>query len=393
MAGEISGNSGYLALKVEDTPGVPVTPDTFVPLYSETISTDHQFDTNSTIVGSRAARLLVTPGVRAHTGDIEVLAEPNTTALLFDMLLIRDSVTGSNPYTWKFTHAFGATKTYTFDISTGNQVARFMGFQAGEISPVWNKNEMHWKVTGSALKSFLGAEVASIASDTITLATPINYPAPTQGLTTGDLVAIVKADGTTRQNFTIASLTDTTVTLSGTPTGVSAGDSLILRPATPTIATDLQPFLWSRTEFRFGATAATALNAAHTPLENGSTFAVQAPFDNNKGDGMSGSFDPAALPRSKTVDLTFSAKKYFYGPDEVRNYTGVKKVACVIRAFASGGQEFRLTMNDLRITKGGDKPLIKADESEFYELEYTPVVSETDGQMFDVQVINATAGA
>lgn len=393
MASEISGNSGYLALGLETTPGVAVTPTVTVPLYNETLSTDHQHDTNNAAFGSKAARLVVIPGIRAHNGDFEVMAEPNTTQMFYDMLLTRGSVTGSNPYTWPFTAQFGATKSYTIDISLGNQVSRFVGVMASEISPVFSKNEMHWKVTVSALKSFLGAEVANVSTTTVTLKTPVNYPSPTDGLVVGDLVSTVSADGATRQNFTIASLTATTVTLSAAPTGVVAGDSLILRPATPAITAAPVPFLWSRTEFRFGADATSALNATHTPLEDGSTWTVSSPFDDDKGEDRSGSFDPASLARSKSVDATFSAKKFFSSPDEVRNFTALKKVACVIRCFSGASNECRITLNNLTITKGGDKPLVKVDETLYYEMDYTPAYDFTDGQMFDVKVINTVAGS
>lgn len=391
MASEISGNNGYLILKVEPTPGVAVIPNLLIPMYDETLSTNNRVDTNSAVYGNKFARLQVTPGVRSHTGEFEVLAEPNSTAAIHDMLLTRGTVTGaSDPYTWPFTAQFAATKSYTVDISEGNQVSRFAGVMASEVSPVFSKNEMHWKVKVSALRSFLGAEVASVSGAVVTLATPVNYPTPTECLVVGDLVTIVSADGTTRQNGTISSLTSTTVTLGESPTGVAAGDMLILRPATPAVATTYEPFLWSRTQFCLAADAATALSAAHTPMEDGSNWTILHPFDNEDGEPRSGSFDPASLIRGKSADIKITAKKFFSSPDEVRNYKGFKKVAMVIRCFSGTNHEFRLTLNNLKVTKGGDKPMVKADDTLYYELEYTPTYDATDGQAFDVKVINAS---
>lgn len=389
---EISGNSGYLALKRETTVGTAVTPDTFIPLYDESLSTDNQLDTNSVVFGNKAARLLVTPGVRAHSGDFTVLAEPTTTGALYDMLLTQGTpTTADNVTTTPYTAEFTNPASYTVDISSGNQVFRFAGFQASEIDPDFQTNEMHWKVTGSALKSFLGAEVDSVSTDTVTLKAPVNYPNPTECLVTGDLVSLVPADGSDRQNFTIASLTTTSVTLDSAPTGISAGDELILRPATPTFPTQLTPFLWSRTEFHFGADAATALTNAHTPLESGSTWTLTHPFNNDSGEPRSGSFDPASLARGKSVDATFKLNRFFYDPDEVRNYTGIKKTALVIRCFAGTSSEFRLTFNNLTLSAGGDKPAISADNTEYYELEYMPAYDITDGQMLDAKVITPSA--
>ena len=150
----------------------------------------------------------------------------------------------------------------------------------------------------------------------------------------------------------------------------------------------LEPFLWSRTEFRFAADAATALTAAHTPLEDGSEFVVSHPFEDDAGAKSSGSFDPARLVRSKSVDVTFKAKKYFEDANEVKRFNALTSQACVIRMFSGTNYEFRLTLNKLTITKGGDKAMINVDESLFYEPEYTPSYSTADGQAFDVKILN-----
>lgn len=390
MSVELSSNQGYFALKVEATEGTAVIPNVFVPLYEESLHTDLNPETETSVFGQKFARLQVTPGIRSHGGELTIMAEPNSTARIFDMLLTLGSITGDGPYTWPLTAGFTKPHSYTCDISTGNQVIRFVGVQASEISPTWTDNEMRWKLKVSALKSFLGAEIASLASSTVTLKTPTNYPSPTDGLVTGDLVAIVAGATGARQTLTIQSLTATTVTFTTTPTGVTSGDMLILRPATPSLNVQ-SPFLWSRTEFRFADTAANALTATHTPLEDGSEFVIMHPFDDDKGAQSSGSFDPSRLVRGKAVDYTFKAKKFFYNPDEQRTFKALTKVAVVVRMFSESGYECRVTMNNLVITAGGDKPLIKDQESEYYELEYTPAYDQSDGQGLDVKVINNIA--
>lgn len=391
MSSELSSNQGYFALKPEATEGTAVTPDTFVPMYEESFKTDMNPSTATSVFGNKFARLRVSPGIRSHAGDVTVLAEPNSTSLLFDMLLTGTGPTGTGPYTRTYTPSFTKPKSYTVDVSTGNQVFRYIGVQASEISPQFTDNEGRWKVKVSALKSFLGAEIASAATATLTLKTPVNYPTPTDGLVTGDLVSIVAGATGARQDFTISSLTATTVTLSGTPTGVTTGDMLVLRPVTNPTLNVATPFLWSRTEFRFGATASAALTATHTPLEDGSEFTITHGFEDDAGAKSSGSFDPSRLVRAKSADVTFKAKKYFFNPDEVRNFNSLAKQAVVIRMFSESGYECRVTLNNLTITAGGDKPMIKDQESEYYELEYTPIYDQTDGQGFSVTVINNVA--
>lgn len=389
MSLEISGDSGYLALAPEATEATAVTPTTFVPMYEETLSTDTNPETEMSVFGSKFARLQVTPGVRSHGGELTVMAEPNSTLMFHDMLLTRGSVSGSNPYTWPLTASFTNPKTYTVDISGGNQVFRYFGVQASEISPDWKDNEMRWKIKVAALGSFIGAKIASVSTNVVTLDTTVNST-PTKGLVAGDLVAVWVAAGT-RQNFTITSLTSTTVTLSGSPSGAATGDVLHLRPATVALATSYSPFLWSRTEFRVATDATTALSATHTPMESGSTWTVTHPFEDDKGAQRSGSFDPAALVRSKSPDVSLKLKHFFYHPDEIRRFINAEKVAVVVRCFTGTNNEFRLTLNNLKITKGGAKPMIKTDETEYYELEYLPTYDTTDGQAFDIKTINGLA--
>ncbi|MDQ0923344.1 hypothetical protein QF038_001852 [Pseudarthrobacter sp. W1I19] len=387
-------DQGYAAFKKQTAAATAVVPDTFVPLYDETLTTNLNLDDDTPIVGSKFARLQSLQGQRDHGGDLTVMAEPNTTAQLLDMLLTRGSVTGSNPYTWPFTLGFTDPNSYTLDISNGVTVSRYWGVQASKISPVFAKNEMQHKVSVSALGSFLGREIASISTITLTLKTDYD-PTPTAGLVVGDLVAIWKASDGTLTSFTISSLTATTVVLNSTAAAFAAGDMLVLRPATASLpALYATPFSWARTQFCFGATAAAALSATHTALEQGSTWTVLHDFKDDKGEKRSGGLDPVALLR-KRGDLDIKLTKIFSGPDEAKNFTGIKKVALVIRCYAAASNgttyELRITMNNLKLIKGGDKPKLKVGEWEYYELEYHPDYDTSDASAWDLKVINAIA--
>lgn len=387
-------DQGYAAFKKQLSAPVAVIPDTFAPIYDESLTTNLNLDEDTAIVGMKVARLQSLQGQRDHGGDITVLAEPNTTAQLFDMLLTRGSVTGSNPYTWPFTLGFTDPNSYTLDISNGLTVSRFWGVQASKISPVFDKNEMKHKVSVSALGSFQGREIASIATTVLTLKTDYD-PSPTTGLVVGDLVNIWKASDGSLNAFTVASLTATTVTLNATAAAFAAGDMLVLRPATVSLpALYATPFSWARTQFCFGATAAAALSATHTPVEQGSSWTVSHGFKDDKGEKRSGSLDPAALLRTRG-DIDLKITKIFSGPDEVKNFAAVKKNALVVRCYAAASNgttyELRITMNNIKIKKGGDGPDIKVGEWEYYQLEYNVDYDSTDGSAWDVKVINAIA--
>lgn len=391
-----SGNGGYLALGREGAGaiGVPVATTHFVPMEEESLTTELNTNGESLVFGSKAARLLTTPGMRSHGGDITVLAEPTSTALLFDGLLPRTSITslGGGYYSWLFNStAFAPTGSYTVDISKGGvSVSRFAGVMFSEISPSWKDNRQSWKVKVAALKAFHGAVITAQVTTTLTLDTT-NNPKPTELLRVGDTIGIRHANGST-ENGTIASKTDTTVVLATAPGTTANGDTLYIRAATPTLE-DLTPFLWSRTEFRFGADATAALSATHTPVEDGSEYSVTHQFEDDKGAQSSGGFDPSLLVRSKSIDATAKTKEYYENDVIAAKYNALPKTALVIRSFSEGQCEVRITLNNLTYTKGGDKPPVKADEALFYEREYQPNYDRTDGQELSVTVINKLASA
>jgi hypothetical protein len=306
------GNLGYFGLIKEAVKGTPLTPTDFIPLYDESMSTNGNFVDQTPIFGNKFATMATLQGQRTHKGDVTVLAEPNTTARLADMLLTKLSTTGANPYT----HVFGLSATtnpnsYTVDISTGNVVARYWGVEASKLAPAWNKNEMQWKVSISALGSFQSREIASISgTGPTTIVFKTDYdPNPTFGLVAGDLVRVKLANGTL-YDTTVTSITNgTTIIVPLALTGAAAGDSLSLRPATPSF-TLLSTFLWAKAQFCFGATAAAALSAAQFRVEQGSSFNIMHSFNNDDGELRSGAFDPASLVR-KTGDIDLSVKKYF----------------------------------------------------------------------------------
>lgn len=393
----ISGSSGYLALGREATPGGAVKPTHFIPMEDESLTTELNANTELLSFGSKAARLMTTPGMRSHGGDITILAEPNSTALLFDALLPRTSVTsnGDGTHTWLFNStSFDAPSSYTVEVGRGIAASRFAGLEFSEISPTWKDNRQMWKAKAAALKSFESAEITAIAGSSITLSTNRDTNmTPTDLLLAGDVLGIYHEEDGTTENVTVQSKTATTITLTAAPSAaVKAGDKVFLRPQT-VVLEDMFPFLWSRTEFLFADTAALAMTTDHTPVEDGSEYAIQHPFEDDKGAQSSGSFDPTVLVRTKSIDATIKAKNYYENDSEAAKYESIPKRALVVRSFSEQGSELRITFNNLACTKGGDKPSVKVDEALFYEREYVPNYDRADGQMLDVKVICKLSGA
>lgn len=398
MSQERLANLGYFGIVKQTDPNTPLTPTDFVPLYDESLDTMGNFVDQQPIYGNKNKTYNTLPGQRAHKGDATILAEPNTAAKLASAFISKQSTTGAGPYT----HVLAADAnvnpvSLTIDISLGNVVKRFWGVQIGKISPNWNKNEMQLKLSMSALGSFRSRDIASVSTTTITLSDPkgIYNGAPNKGLVAGDLVRLYKSSTGAILDTTIAAsgvnADGITLTLSAAATAFAAGDTIQLRPATPSF-TLLDSFLWANTQFRFGATAAAALTATHTPVENGSTYELIHEFNSDDGEARSGSFDPYSLVR-KAADASLKVKKYFDGTEDLQKFQNLTKTACVVRHFA--GQpvagvfpyEMRLTLNSI-VTDGKVSPGLKADEIEYSELDYHIDYSQADGQSWNLTFIN-----
>lgn len=76
---------GYLAIKKETTENTAVTPDVFIPMMSEDITTEYQPVTATPIVGSRVLNQNDIPNMIAPpTGTLTVLLEPQTAGHFFN---------------------------------------------------------------------------------------------------------------------------------------------------------------------------------------------------------------------------------------------------------------------------------------------------------------------
>lgn len=378
---------GYAAIKKETTRGVAVTPDKYVPYYSQSMATNPNLMSDEPIIGNRFRRLESLRGMRSHTGSMTVKAEPNTAALWFDMLMNKSATTGSDPYT----HTFGVSTTtdpnsYTLDISLGQQVVRFTGVEASQIGIGWDAEKMILNLELSGLKSFYGREISSISTTTVNLKTDYDTDA-TEGLVVGDLVYILPANGGAALSTTISTITDDdTVVLGASAAAFAAGDMLVLRPATPSLSI-LPNFLWTKTQFCFGVNAAAALAATQTRLDPGTEIAILNEFEDPEGAKRSGASDPAALLRT-VYDATFSMKKFMDGATDIRKWNALEKHSCVMRSYAGSTNEYelRVTFNHIKIS---ELPIPTESAGTIYqEITAVPQYDTTDGKAIEVAVIN-----
>lgn len=381
-------NLGYLGLKAETTKGTAVTPNVYVPLYKDSMFSDVKADINNPAVGVKFSNYQMFMGQRSHTGTIEVMAEPNTAEYLFDMLMTAGNITGGgDPYTHPFTISTTTNpKSYTMDIQKGQVVHRYFGVEASSIEPSFDKNVMHLTSDVSALGSFKVGEIATVNTTTITLSTGYD-PTPNKGLVTSDLVRLYKISDGTTLDTTVSSINSDgiTVVLGASAASFGAGDLIFLRAATPSYSI-LTPFLWSRSEFRFASSASSALSATQTPVESGSKWKLMHDFSNKDGEHRSGAFDPYTLPRLQS-SAELSIKMFYDVPDFMNRMYKIGGYALVVRHFSDSNHELRLTFNNF-IGKEV-KAALETGKLIYQDYTFEAVYNTSDGQAFDVKVINA----
>jgi hypothetical protein len=384
-------NLGYMALKKQTDKNVAVTPDVYVPLYTESLMTKVNLDMDNAIAGNKMAAFQSIQGVRDHMGDLQVLAEPTTAGYIIDMLLTKGTTTGgTDPYTHPFTlDPATDPKAYTVDIAKGDVVFRFIGVECYELGHEFSDNKMLFNLSVAARKSFIVREIESVSgTGDIEVTFKTNYdPSPTTGLVAGDIIRILLADGSTLDKVIDTVDSAIKVTLTVGTSGVNDGDLFYLRAATPSFSL-VTPFLWSRTEFRFASSAATALTAAHTPLQSGTEWKLQHNLEENEGAKLSGSFDPADLVRTQG-DAEFSIKARFETATDMNRFLTNQKRALVIRHFSGDDHELRVTLNNLRFIE--DPVELKTGEIIYAEGTMKPIYDVSDGQGLDVTVLNSVA--
>lgn len=390
MASEQISALSYLAIKKESTKGTPVTPNVYLPFFSENVKVDMGIEPIAPIMGLKTERFSAVRGQRSFTGEIEFLGEPNVLGYILDMLLTKGTTTGANPYTHPFTLSTSANpNSYSFDVKKGRQTWRLWGVEASEAAIVFDKNQMKIKLKVSALGCLSSRKITNNASGVLTLDTTY-HNVPVKGFVASDLVRIFKADGTVIDT-SISSLDASANTITvASFSGVASGDKVTLRESAPSYTFTGDYFTFGRTEFRFADTAANALSATHTPLEEDVVIKIMHKFLPEEGIRRSGSNDPNSLVRG-TGDVEFECKIFFDTPDNQQTFLDTSQQAMVIRAFAgaSNVHELRITLNAMIMN---ESPVnIAVNEVLMSDIKWMPLYKTADTQMFDVKSINAIA--
>ena len=394
-------NLGYLAIGKETTRGTAVIPSVVIPLYEESLVTNLNLDLDNPIIGNRFARYNQFKGQRDHKGILKVLCEPKTLPHLFNMILDKGVTSASGSvYTHPYTLGNQSEASYTIEILKGDIVYRFVGVEISKIAPVFEDNVLKLSLSVSALGAFsIGAISAASgsAANNVTLTTEYDDQ-PTKGIAVGDKLILVKVTGATSDSYEEVTVSAVNANGYQLTTGAIVGTYTALdycyiktQALSPTLG---EPFKWSGTQFRLGATAAAALTATQTNVEKGSMFEIINNFEDEAGAKRSGSLDPSALVRAQ-ADLNVTIKKSFKDYIDYERFLAVRKRSLVIRIFGNtisgtDKNELRITINNMKV-KDGPVPLTTG-EIIYLERTYSPQYDTGDSQAFDIKVVNDVAG-
>lgn len=382
-------NLGYVAVKEQTADNTPVTPNVFIPAQSASLDTIMNFEDNTAIMGNRAARQDLLPGLRTHSGELELLADPNTAIYWLSMILNRTGVTGAGPYTWAFT-ADEPANSFTVDIAKAGIVYRIWGVKASSLNITYNDNKAHAVLEIAGLGSFIEREVSSVTGSgpyTITFKTEYDE-SPTTGLVVGDLITLYDVSADAEISAIVDTIENATqITVSENVSAGASGDIVHLRAQTPSWSL-LLPALWSDTEFRFGASAAAALSATHTPMAPGSGLTLTSDFSEDEGEHYSGSPDPAFIVHS-VLDAEIALNRYLHRED-LNNWLKLADKGLVIRHFGEAvsgtDSEIRFSFN---LVNWRDYPVpIETGNQVNVQGIMVPSYNRSDGALLTATIIN-----
>lgn len=376
-----SGQAGQVGFKLETTPGVPVTVDTFVPFLSESLDNDTPTMVSKAIVAGRRIPAQHAQGNTTLAGGLQMELYNKGQEDLLALLIGTPNKTGAGPY----------TRTYNATDLTGVSATMQVGRPevGGTVDPF----------TWAGVKAQSG-EIAFKAGEFVTLGvdpvgmTESTYRTVTDGVTTNTsttitsaTAAFVAADigkpiaGTgIPANATIAAVASaTSATLSAAATATGTGVTFTFGKALASAS-----FLSGQTPYTFAHGAATiaasGVNVTGGKVKFGSML--------NAGRRFIGTRNIAQPLESDVRDITFELDLEW---GTMAHYTRFLSHAehAVVVAFTAGTDSLTITGNCYL----GNSPKPQVSSRDILEQKLVlPVAHATsDTSAFSAVMVNGTA--
>lgn len=385
-------DSGYLAIKKQVEANTAITPDIFIPLLEEDLSSDPNNERVKQIVGINWKSNLILQGLRKNEGKIKVMADPTTLGYFLDMAMNKSGTTGDATNGYTHVYDVDPSNYYTIEVLRGSYVHRLVGcqitkfglmFENGHLiieAEIVAKGKFNYATLGEALS---GAETSLGMKEEFD-------PAPAYGLVAGDVVQVWEAGVATDLEIATIATGSKGITFESTSITASEGALITLKPQTPSYSALKRPFKFGQMLVGFGA------NETASTVGAGS-YANATPVDELKLEldkgletkHFSGDNNPVIL--EGVPDMAFNVKKLLVTPDDVQQWNDIAKKACTIIIVGdeiSAGVYCTLTikLHNIKPKKVDNKTKVGEyiyDETDFF-VEY----DNTDGKAVAITLKN-----
>lgn len=384
-------DTSYLAVKPENGEGIAARPDKFIPLVSESIRSDlaHEADRRMKGITWKSDDLI--RGSRNHEGDIVIFADPDNLGHLLNMVLKKGVTTGdaTDGYVHPFT--VGAVKSYTIEIGKGTYAQRYFGVKGENLKLEFVDGKLQGTLTIKAMKQVsvgtLAAALTGVGMTELTLKQDYDLK-PNEGFVIGDVITVGGVDIT----LTGVNVDGITLEFGAIDVTASIGDSVALKPQTPSYNTLVEPFFQGNALVGVGEdeTAATSAAGAKATATAMYEFIVNK-LNNLFNAPASGSMDPVKLlPRTQDASLTIS--QLFETEAQHQKWLDRIKqaITMIIKGKAIGAGLENLTWKFYKVKLLTNEEPLDVGEYIFDKQDFA-VLYETD-KAIDVSLTNRSAG-
>lgn len=391
-------DEGYLAIGVQTDISTAVTPDVFIPLIEEDITSDPNNERVDQIVGKDWKSNLILQGNRTSGGKIKINADPENLGHLLNMTMKKGSTTGdADGYTHPFTVDEG--DYYTIEILKGNYVHRLVGCRITKLGLSFEDGKMvaeadiiaKAKFNYGTLKTALTGEgMTSVVFD------EDFDPEPCNGLVAGDVIQVWVSGSATDVTVATVETDKKSITCDATEVTATAGDLITLKAQTPSYSTLQRPFRFGQMLIGIGANETAATSAAGSYSNATPVDELSFEFDNaTEEHHASGDNDPLLL--DGVPDASLKLKKLFETAEDVQQWNDrAKKAITVIITgdeVGSGGTYSSLTLKLYNVKPSKSSNQISVGDYVYDETDFFVEYDDSEEKAVEATLINSHDGS
>lgn len=384
-----STRTGYLAVQVEGSPGVGVTPGNFIPYMGGDLG--HQLDIikNNPIQAVRHGAITAVSGKKATDGNFDFDLDWKYCGYWLGAALSFDSSPTANGDS-TYTHQMDEANTLSAlsieqakgDLSTqAYECNRAFGSYVNTVELSASDGKIGLKVTLKSLGIFQRSRLVANASAGSSVNVAVE---DVEGLTTDDTVRI--SDSSSNEEDAVAAISTANKTVQiatlGNSYTVANGGKIELVPQSPSFSAE-NVMTFDMVSFQFGANLTAAGSASEENVEDWTLT-----WNNNLEERYGSLRKTPSVIAPKASMGTFKFKRYFESRADRDTYLNVDRKACIITIsdvntiIGSGSRHPSLviSISDLRYTAyalptGADELYAAEVEGEmFYDLTDTRAI-------------------